>query len=177
MKKQAFLLLTVIFIAAGLMIGAGIAQAKHKKGAGPCKADVEQFCKDVKPGKGGIRECLDANAANLSPECKGFVEKMEQKRQAFQAACGGDFDKLCKGEKEGKGHGFKCLVSQKESLSQSCASFLEEKRAKKEAFKVACKSDVQKLCPDMKAGKRHVWKCLFENQDKLSDNCKGMIQK
>ncbi len=35
-----------------------------------CDADVQKFCKDVKPGGGRVVKCLKANEAQLSPACK-----------------------------------------------------------------------------------------------------------
>ena len=43
---------------------------KEMRGAqAACKADIEKFCKDEKPGKGRKIRCLKKHAAELSPEC------------------------------------------------------------------------------------------------------------
>ena len=42
-----------------------------------CKADMKQFCADVKPGKGGKAECLKSHAADLSDGCKEAMAKAE----------------------------------------------------------------------------------------------------
>jgi hypothetical protein len=48
---------------------------KWKNHEGPCKADREKFCNDVKHGEGRIIECMKGKMAELSPECKAHVEK------------------------------------------------------------------------------------------------------
>jgi hypothetical protein len=50
--------------------------------AGPCKADREKLCADVKPGGGRIRDCMKAKMAELSPECKANIEKMKAEHGA-----------------------------------------------------------------------------------------------
>jgi len=48
--------------------------AEHKdriqKKAEACRADVEQFCKDVEPGGGRVVRCLKQNENKLSPACR-----------------------------------------------------------------------------------------------------------
>jgi len=39
-----------------------------------CKADVKQFCADVKPGKGAT-DCMKAHAADVSDGCKEAMAK------------------------------------------------------------------------------------------------------
>ena len=39
-----------------------------------CKGDVEQYCKDVQPGRGRIGQCLKANDAKLSATCKAALQ-------------------------------------------------------------------------------------------------------
>jgi Cysteine rich repeat len=42
-----------------------------------CKADVKQFCADVKPGKGAIADCMKSHAADLSDGCKEAMANAE----------------------------------------------------------------------------------------------------
>jgi hypothetical protein len=42
-----------------------------------CKADVKQFCADVKRGKGAIADCMKDHAADLSEGCKDAMAKAE----------------------------------------------------------------------------------------------------
>lgn len=38
-----------------------------------CHADIERFCKDVKPGDGRLGKCLKANAKKLSKPCNRWL--------------------------------------------------------------------------------------------------------
>jgi hypothetical protein len=44
-----------------------------------CKTDAETFCKDAKPGRGALVQCLRSHAAELSPACKGTLPKGKDK--------------------------------------------------------------------------------------------------
>jgi Cysteine rich repeat len=43
-----------------------------------CHADVERLCKDVKPGRGQIHECLKAHEADLSDGCKAAIKEARE---------------------------------------------------------------------------------------------------
>ncbi|PIR20983.1 MAG: hypothetical protein COV45_03720 [Deltaproteobacteria bacterium CG11_big_fil_rev_8_21_14_0_20_47_16] len=52
---------------------------------GPCKPDIQKFCKDVKRGDGRIINCLKDHGSELSDGCKAKIaekaeEKMEEKK-------------------------------------------------------------------------------------------------
>jgi len=52
-----------------------------------CKADVEKFCKDVKPGEGGgIGACLTSHEADLSDDCKAARAKRTSAAPSTPAA-------------------------------------------------------------------------------------------
>jgi hypothetical protein len=40
-----------------------------------CSGDIQRFCMGLKAGGGHILECLKFNEANLSEECKAFVQE------------------------------------------------------------------------------------------------------
>jgi hypothetical protein len=40
-----------------------------------CRGDVNKFCKDVRPGRGRILQCLKQNEAELSPECRAVMTR------------------------------------------------------------------------------------------------------
>jgi len=72
----------------GLLCGIAIAAigqdalAKNRltdpmKIARACKGEIEQFCKDVRPGRQRVVACLKAKAADLSPACSSALESAE----------------------------------------------------------------------------------------------------
>ncbi|MDT8287609.1 MAG: cysteine rich repeat-containing protein, partial [Elusimicrobiales bacterium] len=44
-----------------------------------CAADAAKLCKDVKPGEGRMRDCLQKNVKKLSDECKTRQEKVKER--------------------------------------------------------------------------------------------------
>merc|ERR1712146_607995 len=52
-----------------------------------CRADKEKFCKDVKPGQGRTRSCLQANFDKISKGCKDaeFKTKKYFQESAYQS--------------------------------------------------------------------------------------------
>ena len=76
MKRIA---VTSLIVLAGTWTGLAAAQSAEK-GGGACRADVEKFCKDVKPGGGRIVQCLVKNETQLSPACREDMAKARERR-------------------------------------------------------------------------------------------------
>jgi hypothetical protein len=55
-----------------------------------CKADMEKYCKDVKPGDGRIMVCMQSNADRLSPECATVMKEKAQHEKAMREKKMGD---------------------------------------------------------------------------------------
>jgi hypothetical protein len=109
--------------------------ATHEPMAGgPCKADAEKFCKDVKPGGGRIIRCLKDHKDQLSAECKAKGEEMKEhfheKMEAIKAACKGDVESLCKDVKPGHGNIARCLQENKDRVSEGCKSTIQSNKKK-----------------------------------------------
>lgn len=99
----------------------GLAQAPNAAFAkGECKADVEQFCKDVKAGKGAIRQCLKQNQDRLSSACQTKMERAKQRH----VACKTDKEKFCKDVKPGEGRVKDCMKAHESELSSSCKAYM-----------------------------------------------------
>ncbi|HUN56316.1 MAG TPA: cysteine rich repeat-containing protein [Smithella sp.] len=78
--KKLFMAICMVM----LMLGVASAQEKTgppMEGRGACKADVEKFCKGVKPGEGRIIACLKGNEDRLSQSCKNEIAKAREKKQ------------------------------------------------------------------------------------------------
>jgi len=103
------------------------------EGHGACKADIEKFCKNVKPGEGRIVKCLKEHQEELSPECqergKAAKAKVRARIQALQEACRNDLEKFCAGAKAGGGRKIRCLKQHEAEVSADCKSALEKKHA------------------------------------------------
>jgi hypothetical protein len=96
-----------------------------------CKGDVDQFCKDVKPGGGRIAHCLKTNSANVSAGCKQAIadakEKFAANAKNASADCKDDIAKFCKDVKPGGGRILECLKDNQAQISPVCSSTLHSK--------------------------------------------------
>src|SRR4030042_6090701 len=92
---------------------------------GVCKADVQKFCKGIRPGQGRIWACLKSREAELSQQCVDHMNKQREKAKGFRSACKDDSKKFCKGIPHGKGRIISCLTSHKAELSPGCQSFFK----------------------------------------------------
>ncbi len=79
-----------------------------------CGADLEKYCKDVKPGGGALAVCL--RRTNVSPGCAATFEAafvLLSKRGAAQEAapqiCEADAKRLCANFREGRARILRCL--------------------------------------------------------------------
>lgn len=81
-----------------------------------CGADIKKFCKGVNLGNNQIQNCLEQNAAKVSPTCTSTLASVTasiEKRQAAQAVafkvCASDAATLCRGV-HGAEHILQCLL-------------------------------------------------------------------
>lgn|SRR4030066_853422 len=123
MKRISILLIVSLL----LIAVASMAYAQDIKRQGPCKADIEKFCKNIKPGQGRLAKCIKAHEKDLSPACKNRTETDREKLPAFIKACKPDTDALCRGIKPGDGRLIKCLKENKSLLSIPCKAYLQKK--------------------------------------------------
>lgn len=90
--------------------------------------------------------------------------------------CKDDAAKLCAGVQKGGGKIWRCLNEKKSQVSKDCKVQLDKASAmmKKhgEKVKAACGSDAKKLCSKAPREKGGVFKCLKQNESKLSPSCK-----
>ena len=90
--------------------------------------------------------------------------------QAAQHPCMDDAKKLCPGVEPGQGRIAACLKEHKDQLSQGCKANIARFRE----GAGACEADVQKLCPDAKAGpERH--RCMQQHKDEVSPACRDFF--
>jgi len=125
--KTLSVILCAVVISCFVLATPGLAQYQDqtlisKEGKGVCKADIEKFCKDIKPGGGRIWACLKSNGDRLSQECANHIALAREKSREFRQACKGDAEKFCKGIAAGKGRIVSCLNSHAAELSEACAA-------------------------------------------------------
>jgi hypothetical protein len=145
---------------------AGAAAAKE----GPCKDDVQKFCKDVKPGGGRIVKCLKEHEADLSDSCKAAQSKAKEKVSEAKESCNDDVQKYCKGVQPGQGRIVKCLADNKDKLSGSCKGVIDNIEKKHPCFE-----DIEQFCKGVEPGQGRIVKCLKEHKDQVSDACKAKV--
>lgn len=95
---------------------------------GPCYDDVQQFCKDVKPGGGRVTACLEKNQAELSPACGNLLQLSKERIDKFIKACDADIEKLCKDIEPGSGRVANCLKNKEAQLSPACKAEFQASR-------------------------------------------------
>ncbi len=122
--KRILIFLSIISLAFAAAITAGPAGDMDHKGV--CRADVEKFCKDIKPGGGRIMACLKSHEAELSEPCKEHMAMAREKMKEFHAACKADSKKFCSGITPGKGRIAACLKSHEAELSEPCKAFFQK---------------------------------------------------
>ena len=125
--KTNSVILCAVMISCFVLAAPGLAQDQDqtlmlKEGRGACKADIEKFCKDIKPGGGRILACLRNNGDRLSQECVNHLALEREKFREFRQACKSDVEKFCKGIPAGKGRIVSCLKSHEAELSNACAA-------------------------------------------------------
>jgi hypothetical protein len=128
MKKLIITIVSLVAIMSGVSIRA---QSQEISNADPCSADIQKFCKGVKPGGGTIAACMKEHSQELSQSCKSHVAALEGNVKLFAKACKSDFQKYCKGVKPGEGRIIFCLKEHETDLSDSCRNLLTRQYDKK----------------------------------------------
>ena len=130
------LLFTAIAITISFMIGLTLTLGTNAIAAGnsPCADDIAKFCKDVKPGKGTIADCLDQHEKELTMACQDLqarmggnsIEKRAQKKEEvmFRNACRNDIAQFCADVKPGKAALMQCLDQNENELAPPCAKMV-----------------------------------------------------
>ena len=125
-------------VALACIAHAGLVQAETMsyadaitKLADDCGGDIRKFCKGLNLGGGRIADCLEQNAAKVSPTCKTSVASVvqsisqrEQAQVAYSDVCKGDIAQRCRGIK-GDGNILACLVKNK-LVSGKCSQAITD---------------------------------------------------
>jgi hypothetical protein len=103
----------------GLLAVVAVARAAGE----PCTAEINKFCKDVKPGEGRIIKCLREHDAELSGACRANVNTF-----SLYQACLDDAVRLCPSMQPGGAEVIKCLRTHPNDLSTECHNELNRLR-------------------------------------------------
>ena len=117
----------ISLIVAVMFLGiASAAQSQEVNKTGPCKDDIEKFCKDVRPEQGRILKCMREHENELSQACKEHVSAAREKARDFMKACKNDINKYCQDTRPG-GRIINCLKRHETELSADCNAFFQKK--------------------------------------------------
>ncbi len=92
-----------------------------------------------------------------------------------QGPCAGDVQKFCKDVQPGAGRIARCLKEHENDLSLACKRQMAEVKKGVHEFREACEDDVLRLCAGVKPGGGRIIKCLKENENELSPECKAKM--
>jgi len=164
-----------------------------------CAADKKKYCKDVKPGMGNAKQCLEdkRDEADFSPQCKSKFEEMMARRSAdfrldakIRELCRDDIEDVCGYEKDSldsiagyDGRVIECLQDYKDELSvESCKKSVHKltERAAEDIrmdrpLADACYEDRKRLCDSVAPGSARVLRCLQDSRELLSYECRATL--
>lgn len=91
--------------------------------------------------------------------------------------CVADARKLCNDVQPGEGRIAACLKQHESELSAACKEKQASFRDQVQELTQACKDDVQKFCATVEPGAGRIARCLEQNADHLSAQCKAEGEK
>lgn len=119
----------VFLVAMPVVAGQGIVQTV----ADGCAAELEAYCKAVKPGEGRVLACLYSHADKLSGKCEyALYDAAAQLERAVAALayvaneCSNDIDQHCRSVEAGDGRLLECIEKNDKKVSTRCKDALKE---------------------------------------------------
>jgi hypothetical protein len=130
MLKRQIILVAVAFASIGLITPASAQTLSYAdavtKLASECGSDIQKLCKGLNLGSGRIADCLQQNAAKVSPTCKASlatvfqsITQREHAQMSYEQVCMRDMSKRCSGIK-GDGFVLACLVKKEPRVGKEC---------------------------------------------------------
>ena len=141
-KGDTMLKMIGVFAVLGILVFSGVAVSAEKgiieTFTEGCKADIEKYCKDVKPGDGRVLACLYANSEKISPRCEyAMYDSASQLERALTALtyvaneCRDDLKANCQNIEPGEGRLLTCLEKNDAKVSSRCKQALKDVGLKK----------------------------------------------
>ncbi|MEJ2514554.1 MAG: cysteine rich repeat-containing protein [Gammaproteobacteria bacterium] len=98
-------------------------------------------------------------------------------------ACKADMEAYCSQVTPGEGRLLYCAAAHEDKLSGECSyalyqasSLLEQMAAAIVYVATECKTDIETLCGDVKAGEGRILTCLKDRQPKVSEGCRTALE-
>ena len=98
-----------------------------------CAAEIENYCSQVTLGEGRLLACFFAHEDKLSGQCQyALYQGAVALDQAINAliyvteSCSADIVEFCGDVQEGEGRILNCLISERDNISEECATAMEE---------------------------------------------------
>lgn len=135
MNWRAFAVATLLLATIPHTVSAqsiGFAEAIDRLAA-RCGKDIDKFCKKTNFGGGRILQCLDRNAAAISPSCKAartevavLLTTRSEARKRIPRVCENDIRRLCSGVQPGDGNLMECFYKAKARVNPECQRAVAE---------------------------------------------------
>ena len=125
--RQLARMIGPLCLAALLAVAAGAEEAPAPPRPRPCADDIARFCKDIAPGKGRVRVCLDAHTTDLSAACRASLDAKIQ-IPGHVMGCKDELRRYCKGVRFGGGRLLGCLEAHRSDLTATCKASLPPPR-------------------------------------------------
>ena len=94
--------------------------------ASPCARDLEQYCKDVKPGEGRVLKCYEEHKEKMSSACQAWAEMAKRMGSRVTDYCAKEIESSCSGKKGDPLGLLECLQSNYVGVSYDCRVKLNE---------------------------------------------------
>lgn len=95
---------------------------------------------------------------------------------AMADPCDADVEQYCSSVQPGNGSIASCLQSYSENISFQCRERLQKIDQATQRKINACSSDAREYCRDVKPGYGRIKGCLMSNLDKVSTDCRTVLQ-
>ena len=135
-KVDAMMKIMGVFMVLGVLVFSGVAAAEKgivETFADGCKADLEMYRKDVKPGDGRLLACLYAHSDKISARCEYTVyDAASQLERALTALtyvaneCRDDLKANCAYIQPGESWLLSCLEKNDAKVSGRCRDALKD---------------------------------------------------
>jgi len=159
---------------ASLLLGApGAATAQV-----PCAEELRSMCKGVEAGNGRILACLRARWGNLSPACRGTLDRLFAANELKLQACEDELFQFCATVPATPDATLACLASNKAALGDLCRALVEQSLGKAAKLKAACRGEVSSYCEGVPADDfAKLAACLARRpKDDLSAGCQAALK-